>query len=150
MKLENYGFIGDMETGALVGENGSIDWLCMPRFDSPAAFAVLLGDDDNGCWKMAPTSPGDSRQRYRPETLVLTRRSSPRKTEKSASSISCHPEARRRIWSGSSKAFAVGWRCVPVGLSTRGSIVRRIRSVRVRQPPSHSCDNERVSDIRWR
>lgn len=73
MKIENYGFIGDMETGALVGCNGSIDWLCMPRFDSPAIFAALLGNADNGCWRMGPAEDENAMgiQRYWPDTLVL-------------------------------------------------------------------------------
>jgi GH15 family glucan-1,4-alpha-glucosidase len=72
MKLEDYGFIGDLHTGALVGANGSIDWLCLPRFDSDACFAALLGTDDNGCWRIAPRDePGRGTQHYRPDTLVL-------------------------------------------------------------------------------
>jgi len=74
MKLESYGLIGDMNTAALVGTNGSIDWLCLPRFDSDACFAALLGTPDNGCWCIAPKQ-GQGRvratQRYRPDTLVL-------------------------------------------------------------------------------
>jgi GH15 family glucan-1,4-alpha-glucosidase len=72
MKLEDYGFVGDMHSGALIGNNGSLDWLCTPRFDSDACFAALLGDEKNGCWKISPrmsTAPG--RQSYRNESLVL-------------------------------------------------------------------------------
>lgn len=72
MKLEDYGFIGDMRTAALVGRNGSIDWLCVPRFDSNACFAALLGNESNGCWRLCPeggAEPGT--QRYRPDTLIL-------------------------------------------------------------------------------
>lgn len=72
MKLENYGFIGDMHTAALVGSNGSIDWLCVPRFDSNACFAALLGEEKNGYWRIAPRDgPEHGRQRYREDTLVL-------------------------------------------------------------------------------
>ncbi|MEO7931766.1 MAG: glycoside hydrolase family 15 protein [Chthoniobacterales bacterium] len=71
MRIEDYGFIGDTQTGALVGKNGSIDWLCVPRFDSGACFAALLGDEKNGCWKLAPTAPHRASQRYRKDTLVL-------------------------------------------------------------------------------
>ena len=53
-RIEDYALIGDLQTAALVGRDGSIDWLCMPRFDSEACFAALLGDEDNGCWRMAP------------------------------------------------------------------------------------------------
>ncbi len=72
MKLEDYGFIGNMRTAALVGANGSIDWLCLPRFDSNACMAALLGEEKNGCWKIAPRD-GDKlgKQRYRPDTLIL-------------------------------------------------------------------------------
>ncbi|MDB6153752.1 MAG: glycoside hydrolase 15-related [Chthoniobacteraceae bacterium] len=71
MKIEDYGFIGDMETAALVGKNGSIDWLCMPRFDSPACFAALLGTEENGFWKIAPTEPARSSRQYRGNSLIL-------------------------------------------------------------------------------
>jgi GH15 family glucan-1,4-alpha-glucosidase len=72
MLLEDYALIGDTHTAALVGRNGSIDWLCVPRFDSPACFAALLGDERHGRWLIAPA--GDvtaSERRYRHETLVL-------------------------------------------------------------------------------
>jgi GH15 family glucan-1,4-alpha-glucosidase len=72
VKLEDYGFIGDMATAALVGRNGSIDWWCVPRFDSAACFAGLLGTDDNGCWRIAPQGePLLGVQRYRGDTLIL-------------------------------------------------------------------------------
>ena len=50
MKIEDYGLIGDTQTVALVGRNGSIDWLCLPRFDSGRCFAALLGTEEHGCW----------------------------------------------------------------------------------------------------
>ncbi len=71
MKIEDYGFIGDMETAALVGRNGSIDWLCFPRFDSPACFAALLGTGENGFWKIEPVAPYHSSRRYRGDSLIL-------------------------------------------------------------------------------
>ena len=72
MKLECYGFIGDMHTCALVGLNGSIDWLCVPRFDSNACFAALLGDERNGCWQIAPEGKVTrSAHAYRKDTLIL-------------------------------------------------------------------------------
>ena len=52
--IEDYALIGDTQTAALVGLDGSIDWLCLPRFDSGACFAALLGDEDNGHWRIAP------------------------------------------------------------------------------------------------
>jgi GH15 family glucan-1,4-alpha-glucosidase len=72
MRIEDYGLIGDLGTAALVGRNGSIDWLCLPRFDSGACFAALLGDETHGRWLIAPA--GDvtrTERRYRPGTLVL-------------------------------------------------------------------------------
>ncbi len=71
MKLEHYGFMGDLQTGALVGADGSIDWLCLPRFDADACFASLLGTPDNGRWRIAPVGAAGGVQRYRPNTLVL-------------------------------------------------------------------------------
>ena len=64
--------IGDLHTAALVSRNGSIDWLCVPRFDSGACFAALLGDERNGRWRLAPAGEitGVSR-RYRDGTMVL-------------------------------------------------------------------------------
>jgi len=70
--LEDYALLGDLHTVALVSKKGSIDWLCLPRFDSPACFASLLGDARNGRWLLAPASGGScSQRRYRGETLVL-------------------------------------------------------------------------------
>ena len=71
-RIEDYALIGDCETAALVSRDGSIDWLCWPRFDSDACFAALLGDECNGRWKIAPTG-GATRisRRYLPETLIL-------------------------------------------------------------------------------
>jgi GH15 family glucan-1,4-alpha-glucosidase len=64
--------VGDLQTAALVGADGSVDWLCFPRFDSPACFAALLGEDANGRWRIAPTSGGRcTRRRYVENTLVL-------------------------------------------------------------------------------
>ena len=56
--LEDYGIVGDLHTAALVGRDGSIDWLCLPRFDSPACFAALLGDENAGFWRLAPAAGG--------------------------------------------------------------------------------------------
>jgi GH15 family glucan-1,4-alpha-glucosidase len=70
--IEDYAFVGDLHTAALISRGGSVDWLCFPRFDSGACFAKLLGDDDNGHWTIAPQSGGDATsRRYRDGTLVL-------------------------------------------------------------------------------
>jgi len=71
-KIEDYGLVGDLHTAALVGRDGSIDWLCLPRFDSSACFAALLGDRENGRWQLAPAEGGPcTRRRYRGDSLVL-------------------------------------------------------------------------------
>ncbi|ARF54709.1 glycoside hydrolase family 15 protein [Streptomyces gilvosporeus] len=71
-RIEDYALIGDLQTAALVGRDGSIDWLCLPRFDSGACFAALLGGKDNGHWGLAPTSPDVRAERsYRGDSLVL-------------------------------------------------------------------------------
>ncbi|MEY7981064.1 trehalase-like domain-containing protein, partial [Streptomyces pilosus] len=56
-RIEDYALIGDEQTAALVGADGSVDWLCLPRFDSAACFARLLGDENNGHWRIAPAPP---------------------------------------------------------------------------------------------
>jgi GH15 family glucan-1,4-alpha-glucosidase len=72
LRIEDYALIGDCQTAALVGTDGSIDWLCLPRFDSDACFAALLGTPDHGRWQVAPTTPVRSvRRAYRGDTLVL-------------------------------------------------------------------------------
>lgn len=71
-KIEDYALLGDTRTAALVSKDGSVDWLCAPRFDSPACFAALLGSADNGRWLLAPTAlPDVIKRRYREDTLVL-------------------------------------------------------------------------------
>jgi GH15 family glucan-1,4-alpha-glucosidase len=70
--IEDYALVGDTHTAGLVSRGGSIDWLCLPRFDSPACFAALLGDAGNGRWLLAPAGPvREVRRRYRGDTLVL-------------------------------------------------------------------------------
>ena len=72
LRIEDYALIGDTQTAALVGTNGSIDWLCVPRFDSAACFASLLGTDENGSWVIGPVGGGSaSSRRYRDGSLVL-------------------------------------------------------------------------------
>jgi GH15 family glucan-1,4-alpha-glucosidase len=72
LRIEDYALIGDTQTAALVGRDGSIDWLCMPRFDSHACFAALLGDRSHGRWLIAPAeTPARIERRYRGHSLVL-------------------------------------------------------------------------------
>jgi GH15 family glucan-1,4-alpha-glucosidase len=87
-RIEDYAIIGDMQTAALVCSDGSIDWLCRPRFDAGACFAALLGSEQNGFWRIAPSGLGDdgvsgrsrrlrrlrSLRSYRGDTLVLETR----------------------------------------------------------------------------
>ena len=76
-RIEDYALIGDMQTAALVSRDGSADWLCLPRFDSHAIFAALLGTEEHGFWRLGPAHPTGSspppatRRRYRGESLIL-------------------------------------------------------------------------------
>ncbi|MEV6398588.1 glycoside hydrolase family 15 protein [Streptomyces sp. NPDC051907] len=74
--IEDYALIGDMQTAALIARDGSVDWFCLPRFDSPAVFAGLLGTEDHGFWRLAPAAlpdggGGATRRRYRGDSLVV-------------------------------------------------------------------------------
>ncbi|GAA5016758.1 glycoside hydrolase family 15 protein [Kitasatospora paranensis] len=71
-RIEDYALIGDLQTAALVGRDGSVDWLCLPRFDSPSCFAGLLGDGRYGAWRIAPVGADTcTRRQYRGDSLVL-------------------------------------------------------------------------------
>ena len=69
--IRDYAVIGDMKTCALVSRDGSVDWLCLPRFDSPSSFTALLGTVENGRWLIGPTEPARSTRRYVGDTFVL-------------------------------------------------------------------------------
>lgn len=71
LAIENYALIGDGHSAALVGTDGSIDWLCWPRFDSAACFAALLGEPENGRWRIAPSAPAEVSRCYDGDTLIL-------------------------------------------------------------------------------
>ncbi|MFE7516754.1 trehalase-like domain-containing protein [Streptomyces sp. NPDC057540] len=71
-RIEDYALVGDLETAALIGTDGSVDWWCAPRFDSPACLAALLGDAGHGRWILAPVGNARcTRRSYRGDTLVL-------------------------------------------------------------------------------
>ncbi|MBV9331576.1 MAG: glycoside hydrolase family 15 protein [Alphaproteobacteria bacterium] len=85
-RIEDYAMIGDCRTAALIGRDGSIDWLCVPRFDSASCFASLLGTEENGRWLIAPKAKARSERRYAGDTLILetvyrTRKGSVRVTD---------------------------------------------------------------------
>ena len=69
--IEDYALIGDCETAGLVGRDGSIDWLCLPRFDSDSCFTALLGNQQNGHWMIAPEEAAQVSRRYKGDTLIL-------------------------------------------------------------------------------
>jgi pentatricopeptide repeat protein len=72
MRIEDYALVGDLQSAALVGKDGAVDWLCVPRFDSAACFAALVGNDEHGRWRIAPAGEViATARRYRPGTLVL-------------------------------------------------------------------------------
>ncbi|MFB9689681.1 trehalase-like domain-containing protein [Amycolatopsis plumensis] len=71
--IEDYAILGDLHTAALLSRDGAIDWLCLPRFDSPACFAALLDDEHAGTWRLAPASGGPATRRsYRGDTLIMS------------------------------------------------------------------------------
>src|SRR4051812_22258305 len=74
LPIEDYGVIGDLHTVALVGMNGSIDWCCLPHFDSPSLFGALLDRRSGGRWQIASVHPGARKQMYFPDTNVLITR----------------------------------------------------------------------------
>jgi GH15 family glucan-1,4-alpha-glucosidase len=71
LPIEDYAIVGDTETAALIGRDGSVDWLCLPRFDSPACFAALLGDESHGRWLLGPAGEAESTRRYVGHSAVL-------------------------------------------------------------------------------
>ena len=71
-RIEDYALVGDLQTVALIGRSGSVDWLCLPRFDSGSCFSALLGSSENGHWLIAPAAGGSAvDRRYREQTLIL-------------------------------------------------------------------------------
>src|ERR1700748_2263011 len=75
LRIEDYAMVGDLSSAALIGRDGSVDWLCWPRFDSDACFAALLGGTEHGRWLLAPSDPAPvTRRCYRGDTLILETR----------------------------------------------------------------------------
>src|SRR3984885_3112603 len=74
LAIASYGVIGDLHSAALVGTQGSIDWCCLPHFDSPSVFAAILDDQKGGFFRISPTAEARQRQMYLPETNVLLTR----------------------------------------------------------------------------
>src|ERR687897_597629 len=74
LPIEDHGIIGDLHTAALVGRDGTIDWLCLPAFDSPSVFCSILDDEKGGHFKLAPVEYARSQQLYLPDTNVLLTR----------------------------------------------------------------------------
>lgn len=71
LAIERYALVGNGRTAALIGDNGSVDWLCLPDFDAPACFAALVGSADNGHWQLSPVNSFTSSRRYLEDTTVL-------------------------------------------------------------------------------
>src|SRR6476661_6783801 len=71
LPIEDYAAIGDGHTAALIGIDGSLDWLCLPQFDSPACFAALVGEPGNGHWRIGPAGEHTAERRYVEDTAVL-------------------------------------------------------------------------------
>nr|WP_256127672.1 glycoside hydrolase family 15 protein [Arthrobacter sp. SDTb3-6] len=103
-RIEDYALLSDLHTGALVGRDGSLDWLCFPRFDSPAVFTALLGDEKNGRWRLAPTKGRVVSRHYVENTFVL-----------------------ETLWE-SATGTAVVTEFMPIG-DRRASVVRRIDGI---------------------
>ena len=70
-RIEDYALLSDCKRAALVSRDGAIDWLCLPRFDSPACFAALLGDEKNGTWKISPKDSFVAKRKYRTDSMIL-------------------------------------------------------------------------------
>jgi len=114
--IEHYGVIGNLRTAALVGMDGSVDWLCLPRFDSPSVFAAILDDEKGGRFRIAPPSCDDLRQKqfYWPDTNILITRF-------------LHPDGIAEVED-----------YMPIG-GRADQVVRRVRIVRGQMPLRLEC-----------
>jgi GH15 family glucan-1,4-alpha-glucosidase len=117
--IESYGLIGDMQTAALVGTNGSLDWLCFPQFDSPSVFAAILDDDQGGRFAISPVAEGvRSKQLYWPDSNVLVTRFL---ADSGVTEVADYMPVGET-------AARYGWRCVVRKvISVRGTMTLRMR-----------------------
>ena len=113
LRIEDYALIGDCHTAALVARDGSIDWLCLPRFDSGACFAALLGTPDHGRWLLAPHGQVRARSAAATGTESLVLETEFETDDGAVTLIDCMPmrTSSRRSWCASSRASAARCRC---------------------------------------
>jgi len=98
LRIEDYALIGDCHTGAMVGNDGSIDWLCLPRFDSPSTFGALLGTEEHGRWLLAPKGQVlETSRRYIEDTFMLVTRWRTRTGEVEVTDLMPHGDRRADV-----------------------------------------------------
>ena len=113
VRIEDYAVIGDTQTAALVGRDGSIDWLCLPRFDSGACFAASLGSRSHGHWQLAPASGAlSSTRRYRGDFAGAGDDVHDTRRDRPSRGLHATPASVTQTWSASSRAWTDGCPCV--------------------------------------